>query len=438
LRCRDYHLLKHVTVEQRLEAAAAWDWQAVERHSFSEIIDLGYIEDLGRGYAAPMRVVVVRTPEKLHQAKVGKRVKQYVYELFVSSQSSASLSALDLLSLYRGRGGFEQQLSEEDQEQDYDRWCSWHPEGQEFWQILGQWSWNWRVWMGWQQRKQVRQTIWAAAEREETSPGQSAGQIMPDLPPSLMFLQGTSPETRDPELDEASVVNCTEEAGNCYGPMQVSTEWGRGLGKGKRFGNEDFQIVDEDSLICPAGHVMHRCASRQKANGDLALQFGINQRTCQRCGVKKQCLAPQSKGVRGRRITLIRRVVSQSKAVMDRCSATVRSAIQWVLEPQPKYEQAIYWCDIAAGHLRRGWHEHLRLQEVKVEVIVGSEQSKEKQLPPLLTRQQRAHHRLGWWERWERNERRKEERSWNIMIYGGGAIMKAMQLLAQRSFISGG
>lgn len=28
------------------------------------------------------------------------------------------------------------------------------------------------------------------------------------------------------------------------------------------------------------------------------------------------------------------------------------------MNPKPKYEQPIYWCDIAAEQLRRTWHEH--------------------------------------------------------------------------------
>ena len=103
-------------------------------------------------------------------AKIGKRVKDQVYELFLTSQLAASLSGMEVLSLYRGRGGFEQRLSEEDQAQDYDRWCSWHGAGQEFWQILGQWSWHWRLWMGCQQESvALRQTVWAECEGEEDS-----------------------------------------------------------------------------------------------------------------------------------------------------------------------------------------------------------------------------------------------------------------------------
>jgi hypothetical protein len=46
-----------------MEGAIAEEWQAIE-HSASQLLDLGYIEDLGRGYSALMRGIVVRTPLK--------------------------------------------------------------------------------------------------------------------------------------------------------------------------------------------------------------------------------------------------------------------------------------------------------------------------------------------------------------------------------------
>lgn len=430
LRSRDYHLLKEPTIAERIERAAVWEWEDLSGNSFSQILDVGYVEALKRGYATPMRVLVVRTPEKLHRARIGKQVKKYVYELFVTSQSVGSLSALDVISLYRGRGGFEQQLSQEDQEQDIDRWCSWHSEGQEFWQILGQWSWNWRVWMGWQQEAVVRQTIWA-----EGAIGDGLEKLrgdrpvpQPDLPPSLQFMQERSGAPTQREATPAS-----GGEGNWYGPMEVSTEWGRGIGKGKRFGNEDFQIVDEKTVLCPAGHPMAQRSRKQKENGDLALQFGVRPKLCQRCPVKRQCLSPHSKGVGGRRVTVIRRAMSSVKGVVDKGSAIVRSAFQWLMNPKPTYEQPIYWCDIAASRLRRVWHEQLSRQVVEIKVIDRPRQSK-LQADGLLSRAEREHRRLSWWERWERNERKAEEPCWLVVLYSGKRLLTGVQNLSQRSF----
>jgi hypothetical protein len=459
LRCRDYHLLKEPGIAQRLERAAVWEWQDIGGNSFSQIMDLGYVEALGRGYATPMRVIVLRTPEKLHQARIGKRLKKYVYELFMTSQSMGSLSVMDILSLYRGRGGFEQQLSQEDQEQDYDRWCSWHPEGQEFWQILGQWSWNWRVWMGWQQKQVVRQTVWSEGESEDERVlrmGWRGTLPPPVLPPSLQFMQERPEEAKPresvPPLGELLAIR--EESGGEpapttptvesavpkgdkakeYGAMEVSTEWGRVPQKGKRFGNEDFRIVDEQTVLCPAGHPMSERTSKENQNGDLRMQFGIQASLCQRCPVKRQCLSPQSKGVVGRRVTVIRRATSRAKGVVATRSAIVRSAFRWLMNPQLQYEQPLYWCDIAASELRRTWHEHLSQQEVEIKLSSRQEQRQAAAEAPLLSRAQREHRRLSWSERWERNERAAAAAGWMVVLYSGKAISAGMRDLSHRSF----
>jgi hypothetical protein len=124
--------------------------------------------------------------------------------------------------------------------------------------------------------------------------------------------------------------------------------------------------------------------------------------------------------------------------------------------PKPKYEQPIYWCDIAAEQLRRVWHEHLSRQEIEVkairpgrlrEAVDRPSQSKPKPEDELLSRAQREHRRLSWWERWERNERKAEDPRWAVVLYSGkttasryGAraagkpIASAMRIISQRSF----
>ncbi|MEP0914930.1 hypothetical protein NDI45_28960, partial [Leptolyngbya sp. GB1-A1] len=226
--------------------------------------------------------------------------------------------------------------------------------------------WNWRLWMGWQQAQTVRQTIWAEGEPDdglELSLGGDRPVPQPVLPPSLQFMQertgevkqdssaqtgaGQAPTEQIPTgqtpAGEAATVTPAVEVDR-YGPLEVSTEWGRSLGKGKRFGNEDFRIVDEKTVLCPAGYPMYQRTRKQKENGDLALQFGIRPRLCQSCLVKRQCLSPNSKGVGGRRVTVIRRAISTEKSVVDKGSAIVRSAFGWLRNPKPKYEQPIYWC----------------------------------------------------------------------------------------------
>jgi hypothetical protein len=71
-----------------------------------------------------------------------------VYELFLTTAPPGAFIAPDVLGLYLHRGSFETVLSDEDQEQDTDRWVSHTPCGQEWWQIFNQWVWNLRLELG--------------------------------------------------------------------------------------------------------------------------------------------------------------------------------------------------------------------------------------------------------------------------------------------------
>lgn len=317
--------------------------------------------------------------------------------------------------------------------------------------------------MGWQQNQTVRQTVWAEGETEDERAlrmGGNGALPPPVLPPSLQFMQERTEEAKpresvpplgelvatgeasagEPAAPTPTVESALSEGDKAkqYGVMEVSTEWGRGQGKGKRFGNEDFRILDEQSVLCPAGHPMYQRTSKQNKNGDLRMQFGIKPSLCQRCPVKRQCLSPQSKGVGGRRVTVIRRAISRAKGVVDKGSAIVKSAFRWLMNPQLQYEQPIYWCDIAACQLRRTWHEHLSRQEVEIKLIGRQEQSRAEEDAPLLSRAQREHRRMSWQERWECNERKAEDPRWVIVLYSGKAIAAGMRILSQRSFSSTG
>lgn len=434
-----YQALETAKVKQRLADADANQWQRIE-DSASQLLDLGYIEEVGRGYPAPMRVIVIRTPRQEHKAKIGKRVQDQVYELFLTSQSAASLSGMEVLSLYRGRGGFEQRLSEEDQEQDYDRWCSWNWAGQELWQIVGQWSWNWRLWMGCQQEPvELRQTVWAKCEYEGESLEGCEHSRHPDveLPPSLVALQG---------VGKLSAVKSGSDAatGVLYGAMRISTEWGTGLSGKNRFGNNDFQIVNDQTVLCPAGHQMYRRMRHQKPNGDIKIQYGINPKHCQKCPVRKRCLAPKSKADRGRRVTVIRPVISDMNPDLPRVelskdSALVRSVVQWVGGKANQAVQPILWCDIAATRLWRGWHQQLALFEVKITEIPALFSTSPSEAAKLISRREREHHRLSWRERNERNMRKGEQKQWKVVLPEVATkLLKGLEQLSKRSFVATG
>lgn len=95
-----------------------------------------------------IRVIVATHPAAATPARIGTTRDGAVYELFFTCLSPSAFPPADVLDLYLHRGGFETVLSDEDKEQDADRWCSYTANGQEFWQILSQWMWNLRLELG--------------------------------------------------------------------------------------------------------------------------------------------------------------------------------------------------------------------------------------------------------------------------------------------------
>ena len=95
-----------------------------------------------------MRLLVGTHPAGDGKPAVGVVRKETVYELFYTTLPPHAFTASDVLQVYLRRGSFETVLSDEDQEQDPDRWVSRSPCGQDCWQILAQWMWNLRLELG--------------------------------------------------------------------------------------------------------------------------------------------------------------------------------------------------------------------------------------------------------------------------------------------------
>jgi hypothetical protein len=99
-----------------------------------ELVDGGWLQlDAG---LPQVRMIVARhrvPPGK--PVPVGKRVGEWFYELFITTLPVEGFLVEDILDLYHGRGAFEAVLSDEDGEEDPDRWCCHSECGQELWQI---------------------------------------------------------------------------------------------------------------------------------------------------------------------------------------------------------------------------------------------------------------------------------------------------------------
>lgn len=70
------------------------------------------------------RMVVATHPAGKKKSPVGVTRAGIVYELFFTNLPQQAFTASDVVELYLHRGAFEPTLSDEDNEQDPDRWCS--------------------------------------------------------------------------------------------------------------------------------------------------------------------------------------------------------------------------------------------------------------------------------------------------------------------------
>jgi len=344
-RWRGYLLLESPRIQLVL---AHGPTASVTRRNSGEVVELfdgGWL-DLGEN-VSHVRVMVARhaAPAPGKHIPVGKRVGEWVYELFITTLGAEGFLVEDVLDLYQGRGAFEAVLADEDVEEDPDRWCSSTECGQELWQIACQWVWNLRLSLGQtMQGVQLREIEWAPATEAPAAFGAS-----------------------EPPAQE-------------YGPWQLAAAFGRATG---RFGAEDFVLQEDGKLRCPAGASLWLSEVRQENEFTQRAVYLAYQTDCQRCALREQCLASGAKGDRARRVSAVRRLLPPPAPVP--------------VERKPLLLGPIRWVDVAGRALRRSWMTHWRRQYVEILELTDTPSSLS---PPLRPpRAVRSHYRWSWHDR---------------------------------------
>jgi hypothetical protein len=346
-RGRGYHILEHPQLQRALAHPPTACVTSRNTATVMELFDGGWLP-MGEGMPQA-RVIVARhqAPEPGKLVAVGKRIDEWVYELFITTLGTDGFLVEDVLDVYHGRGAFEAVLADEDVEEDPDRWCSYTECGQELWQITCQWVWNLRLALGQEmQGGTVRDTLWASPK---------------EAPPVLI-----------------SVENVPEE----YGPWQWATKFGRATG---RFGAESFSWQENGMLRCPAGAHLWLSEVRQENTFTQRAVYVASQTDCSHCLLREQCLGRKAKGNRARRVSAVRYLLPAPSFV----------------EQHPHHLEAMRWVDVAGRALRRTWTAHWRKQYV--EVLLLEEIPKDVSPPPRPPRAVRSHHRWSWLDRLARN-----------------------------------
>jgi hypothetical protein len=243
-RGKDYHLLDHPSISARLHLPPDQVQQRPESQMERSLYDCPEISVGPDGM--PCRVIVATHPAGKKKSSIGVTRAGVVYELFFTNLPQHAFTACDVVELYLHRGAFEPILSDEDIEQDPDRWCSHSAWGQECWHVISQWTWNLRLELGLQLKPQPLRTT----------------EFAPALPPP-------SPRTAP---------------ASGYAPPEVGSAW-----KAGRFADQDFALQPDGTLRCPANQTLTPHEQRREADGSLRIVYGASIHSCRPCPLREQC-----------------------------------------------------------------------------------------------------------------------------------------------------
>src|SRR2546421_7566978 len=244
MRGKDYTVLDHPVVQARLHLPPDASFSRPESALVRTLYDCPEVPVGPEGCRC--RVVVATHPRGPMKSRVGVTRKGIVYELFFTQLPQDGFTACDVVALYLHRGAFEPVLSDEDEEQDPDRWGSHSSAGQEAWQVVSQWMWNLRL---------------------------ELGHLLEPTPMRTTEFAPAVPETRGQQPSSSG-----------YGKPSIASSW-----KADRFSGQDFALQPDGTLRCPANQSLVAHERRKEADGSLRVVYGASIRSCRPCPLRHQC-----------------------------------------------------------------------------------------------------------------------------------------------------
>jgi hypothetical protein len=375
MRGKDYDLLNLQEVQARLAQPPDQQTTHPETGTCRTLFDC---PDLRLSPAGPRtRVIVATHPATATPAPIGTTRGEGVYELFYTALPQGAFTPADVVDLYLHRGAFECVLSDEDQEQEVDRWCSHTAWGQEFWQVLAQWLWNLRLELGHALHPTpMRTTEFAPAGVGESAETEPDPVLRPSEPPPVI-----------------------------YGPPQ----WAR-PSYTKGFAGGDFSLQPDGTLRCPAGCLLYPQERRPERNGSLRVLYAARIGHCRACPLRAQC-QESATTIKARRVSAVYWPAPSQVSVSDESPPVPGEPVP------PPVPHPVLWGDWQRRFHRREVVKLLRHQRVDVELAETAPSA----LPlpvRLLSRAERAHWRLSWAERLARNARPKAASDVSIKLFG--------------------
>jgi hypothetical protein len=422
MRCADYRLLDADEVKRIIKEQTPMVFDQPTTGTKREVFDVPQIVWIaGEDKTVRVTTRLIVTRRKLHgnKAKVGKTRGDWAYELFVTDRSREAFTACDIVSLYFGRGAFEQMLAHEDRECAPQRWLSNHPEGQSLWQLVCQHIWNVRLRLGHllEGQETPRRTLWVPSLSMQ--PAQSpVGKAMPFEEPEPE-IQSADEEAQtalccsDPALSEQEEEQREEadedETMRCLAGLELPADRPNTPTTTRRFYRAYSEICDSCTLFPKC----FRTSYETKTGGLAGLIFGS--RDVSRQAEEGPSLDAGGYGIPDR--------TQRDKANGETSLAAVPLALCAKVG-----EEGVVWEDWPALGLRTSWTGALEQLQVNV-VCVELPRSAPAVPLTLLTRAQRAHRRLSYAERLARNRHSPRRGRWRIVLHGlPGALVDLLSI----------
>ena len=363
MRGKDYHLLNLPAVQARLLRHPDARLRHPETGRERALFDFPGLAVTPAGDRC--RVVVATHPTSTKAAPVGQTRDQLVYELFYTALPQAAFTTSDVVNLCWHRGAFETVLSDEDQEQEPDRWCSRTPCGQEFWQILSQWVWNVRLELGHLLHPTaMRTTEFAAAQQE--APAVSTSAVTPQPAPA-------------------------------YGPPQVVQQLSMGC-----LPASTFQAQADGTLRCPEDHPLYPQERRPQSDGTLRVVYTARIGHCRGCPLRDHCQGHGARTKQPRRVSAILHPLPDGPPAPPEVSPPT---------------QPVLWGDWSRRFHRRAFSTLTRHQRMEISLTELPFPAHPAPTAPL-SRAQRARWRLSWTQRLARNALTSASVSVSITLFG--------------------
>jgi hypothetical protein len=204
-------------------------------------------------------------------------------------------------------------------------------------------------------------------------------QLQPDPVRTTEFAPALCP-AQDQAVDSPSPASG-------YGSREVALPWKRG-----RLSGQDFALQSDGTLRCPAGQVLRPTERRREPDGSLRVLYAARIRDCRPCPLREQCQWHGRHTKQPRRVSLL-----------------------W--HPSVVGSAPLLWRDWSRRTHRRACMQLLCHQLVEVQGGQARSPTPAK-APAILSRAQRAHARLCWQERLDRNARPPTAGRVRILLFG--------------------